>query len=54
MSMPMYVSPEQMMKDKEMVKDLEQNGVGINQYTQSLKEMSQNLKKLQNYQLPNV
>jgi hypothetical protein len=45
---------EQMMKDKEMVKDLEQNGVGINQYTQSLKEMSQNLKKLQNYQLPNV
>jgi 6-phosphogluconate dehydrogenase (decarboxylating) len=45
---------EQMMKDKEMVKDLEQNGGGINQYTQSLKEMSQNLKKLQNYQLPNV
>ena len=29
-------------------KFLEQNGVGINQFTQSLKEMSQSLTKLQN------
>lgn len=40
--------------DKQLIKDLEQNGDGINRYTQSLEEMSQNLKKLQNYQLPNV
>lgn len=45
---------EQMMTDKELIKDLELNGDGINQYTQSLKEMSQSLKKLQNYRLPNV
>ena len=45
---------EQMMEDKELIKDLEQSGGGINQYMQSLKEMSQNLKKLQNYRLPNV
>jgi len=45
---------EQMTKDKELIKDLEQSGGGINQYMQSLKEMSQNLKKLQNYRLPNV
>jgi hypothetical protein len=41
-------------KDKQLIKDLEQNGDGINQYMQSLEEMSQNLKKLQNYQHPNV
>jgi len=40
--------------DKQLIKDLERNGDGINRYTQSLEEMSQNLKKLQNYQLPNV
>lgn len=40
--------------DKQLIKDLELNGDGINQYTQSLEEMSQNLKRLQNYQLPNV
>ena len=40
--------------DKQLTKDLEQSGDGISQYTQSLEEMSQNLKKLQNYQLPNV
>jgi len=45
---------EKLKKDSELTKDLEQNGDGINQYMQSLEEMSQNLKKLQNYQLPNV
>lgn len=40
--------------DKQLTKDLEQSGDGISQYTQSLEEMSQNLKKLQNYQLPNA
>jgi len=40
--------------DKQLIKDLERNGDGINQYMQSLEEISQNLKKLQNYQLPNV
>ena len=40
--------------DKQLIKDLEQNGDGINQYTQSLEEMSRNLKRLQNYRLPNV
>lgn len=45
---------EQMKTDKELITDLEQNGDGISQYTQSLEEMSQNLKKLLNYQLPNV
>jgi hypothetical protein len=40
--------------DKQLTKDLEQSGGGISQYTQSLEEMSQNLKKLQNYRLPNV
>ena len=45
---------DQMMEDKELIKDLEKNGDGTNQYMQSLKEMSQNLKKLQNYRLPNV
>lgn len=45
---------QEMKKDQELIKDLEQSGGGINQYMQSLEEMSQNLKKLQNYQLPNV
>ena len=45
---------KEMMEDKELAKDLDQSGDGINQYMQSLKEISQNLKKLQNYQLPNV
>ena len=45
---------QKLKKDPELIKDLEQNGDGINQYTQSLEEMSQNLKRLQNYQLPNV
>lgn len=45
---------QQMMKDQQALKDLEQNGGGINQYMQSLKEISQNLEKLRNYQLPNV
>ena len=45
---------QEMKKDSELIKDLEQNGDGINQYMQSLEEMSQNLKRLQNYQLPNV
>jgi hypothetical protein len=45
---------KKMMEDKETIKDLEQNGDGINQYMQSLKEISQNLKKLRNSQLPNV
>jgi hypothetical protein len=45
---------KKMMEDEETIKDLEQNGDGINQYMQSLKEISQNLKKLRNSQLPNV
>ena len=45
---------QKLKKDQELIKDLEQSGGGINQYMQSLEEMSQNLKKLQNYQLPNV
>lgn len=45
---------QQMMKDQELIEDLGQNGDGINQYTQSLKEISQNLEKLRNYQLPNA
>ena len=45
---------QEMKKDQELIKDLEQSGGGINQYMQSLEEMSQNLKKLQNYRLPNV
>jgi len=40
--------------DKELTEALEQNGDGINQYTQSLEEMSQNLKRLLNFRLPNV
>ena len=45
---------QQMMKDQGLIEDLGQNGDGINQYTQSLKEISQNLEKLRNYQLPNA
>jgi len=45
---------KKMMEDEETIRDLEQNGDGINQYMQSLKEISQNLKKLRNSQLPNV
>lgn len=45
---------KEMMEDKELAKDLDQNGDGINQYMQSLKEISQNLKKLRDSQLPNV
>lgn len=33
---------------------LEQNGVGINQFTDSLKEMSEDLTRLQNYRYTNV
>ena len=33
---------------------LEKNGVGINQFTHSLKEMSENLTKLQNFRYTNV
>ncbi len=40
--------------DKELTEALEQNGDGINQYTQSLEEMSQNLKRLLNFRLPNA
>jgi hypothetical protein len=43
-----------MKEDKDLRDHLEQNGDGISQYTQSLKEISQNLKTLQNYRLPNV
>ena len=45
---------KQLMEDQELINHSETNGGGINQYMQSLKEISQNLKKLQNYQLPNV
>ena len=45
---------KELMEDQELKDHLEANGDGINQYMQSLKEISQNLKKLQNYQLPNV
>lgn len=45
---------ENLKKDQELIKDLGQNGDGINQYMQSLEEISQNLKRLRNYQLPNV
>lgn len=45
---------KELMEDQELKAHSETNGDGINQYMQSLKEISQNLKKLQNYQLPNV
>lgn len=44
----------QLKEDQELKNHLEQNGDGINQYTQSLEEISLNLKKLRNYRLPNV
>ena len=48
-----YLSKE-MMKESDLIKDSEENGDGTNQYTQSLKEISQNLKKLRDFQLPSV
>src|SRR6056300_646696 len=44
----------QLKEDQELKNHLEQNGDGINQYTQSLEEISQNLKKLRAYRLPNA
>lgn len=44
----------QMMEDQELKDHLETSGDGTNQYMQSLKEISQNLKKLRNSRLPNV
>ena len=41
-------------KDKELEIHLEKNGAGINQFTQSLEEISRGLKKLQSYRLPNA
>ena len=41
-------------KDKELEIHLEKNGGGINQFTQSLEEISLGFKKLQSYRLPNV
>ena len=37
---------KEMMEDKELAKDLDQNGDGINQYMQSLKEISQKFKEV--------
>ena len=55
LSKHLIVSLEKQLKeDSEFQQTLEQNGVGINQYTQSLKEMSQSLTKLQNYPLHNA
>jgi hypothetical protein len=45
---------QELVKNPQVTEDLEKNGDGINQYMQSLKEISQNLKRLRNYQLPNV
>jgi len=45
---------KQLKEDSDFQTHLEQNGVGINQFTHSLKEMSENLKKLQDFQFPNV
>jgi len=44
----------QMKSDNSLLQALVQNGVGINQFTQLLKEMSQNLRKLQTYPYSNV
>ena len=50
LSKHLIVSLEKQLKeDSDFQTHLEQNGVGISQYTQSLKAMSQNLAKLQNY-----
>jgi hypothetical protein len=45
---------EQLKEDSDFKKHLEQNGVGINRFTHSLTEMSENLKKLQSYPFHNV
>ena len=45
---------QELVKNPQVTEDLEKNGDGINQYMQSLNEISQNLKRLRNYQLPNV
>lgn len=45
---------KQLKEDSDFQNHLEQNGVGINQFTHSLKEMSESLKKLQDYPFPNV
>jgi len=44
----------QMKEDSEFQQTLEQSGVGISQFTHSLKEMSENLKKLQSSHYFNV
>lgn len=50
LSKHLIVSLEKQLKeDSDFQTHLEQNGDGISQYTQSLKAMSQNLAKLQNY-----
>ena len=45
---------KQLKVDSDFKQHLEQSGVGINQFTHSLEEMSENLKKLQNYPFLNV
>lgn len=45
---------QELKRNSIITKDLEQNGDGISQYMRSLGEISQSLKKLRNYQLPNV
>lgn len=44
----------QIMEDQELKDHLETSGDGTNQYMQSLKEISQNLKRLRSSRLPNV
>jgi hypothetical protein len=45
---------KQLKADSDFKQHLEQSGVGINQFTHSLEEMSENLKKLQNSPFLNV
>ena len=45
---------KQLKEDLDFQKHLEQNGDGINQYMHSLNQMSQSLKKLQDYPFPNA
>ncbi len=45
---------KQLKEDSDFKQHLEQSGVGINQFTHSLEEMSENLKKLQNSPFLNV
>lgn len=45
---------KQLKVDSDFKQHLEQSGVGINQFTHSLEEMSENLKKLQNFPFLNV